>query len=367
MSSDQPVRLLLAVDSDVWGGAEACVGHLLTELPERFACTLLATTPVPERLAELARSRGALVLVPQVRGKTNVRDLLEVSRAMAQVRPDLVHVNQSAPTNNRHVLGLALARRLPTVVALHLWSPLQGGLQDVLLRRAYRRAAQVLTVSAELEAKLVDQLGVEPSRLRVVHNGVAPLPRAAGSGLPGTVRLGALGRLVHHKGFDVLVEAVRALLATGRQVELVVAGDGPERDALQRQAAGLPVRLVGPVSDGAAFLRDLDAFVLPSRAEGLPLALLEAMTAGLPAVVTDVGDVAAAVRGTAIVVPPDDVAALTAGLSALLDDPSRRAILGAAARELALREHTAVAMASATAGAYDDALALHAGRRGTQR
>lgn len=355
MSGRPDVRLLLAVDSAVWGGAEACVGHLLTELPERFRCSVLATAPVPDRLAELARRRGELHVVTPVRGKTHVAGLREVAQVLAHVRPDLVHVNQSEPANNRHVLGLALARRVPTVVALHLWSPLLGGLQDRLLKRAYRGARGVLTVSAELEHALVHQVGVDPARLRVVPNGVVPLPPAVGSG-GGPLRIGGLGRLVHHKGFDVLVDAARRLVEQGEDVEVVVAGDGTARQALERQAAGLPVRFVGAVPDGGAFLSQLDLFVLPSRAEGLPLALLEAMSAGLPSVVTDVGDVAKAVSDTALVVPPGDLEALTGALSTLVRDPSRRAALGAAARELALREHTAAAMAAATAQAYDAAL-----------
>lgn len=351
------MRLLIGVDSSVWGGAEAHVATLLAELPDRFECTLLASAGVPERLAEAARDRGEVVLVPPVRGKTDLRGLRALAKALTAVRPGVVHVNQAAPTNNRHLLGVAIARRIPTVAVLHLWSPVaSSGLQAQVMRATYRRAAAVVVVSRDLRDRAVTELGVRPERAFVVRNGVDLLPAAAVRDAPAPLRVGALGRLVHHKGFDVLVEAVRRLGPEG-PVEVVLAGDGPEREALERAVAGLPVRLVGPVPSGAAFLAGMDAFVLPSRDEGLPLALLEALSCGLPSVVTDVGDVREAVGAAALVVPPDDPAALAAALAALAD-PDLRARLSGAGRQRVGERYTAAAMAAATADVYDAAVRL---------
>jgi hypothetical protein len=107
----------------------------------------------------------------------------------------------------------------------------------------------------------------------------------------------ALGRLTAQKGFDVLLEAVRRLVADGVRLQLLLGGEGRERRALERQAAGLPVRFTGFEAEPRRLFAQADVFALPSRVEALPLVLVEAVSAGLPAVATDVGDVREALGG----------------------------------------------------------------------
>jgi glycosyltransferase involved in cell wall biosynthesis len=110
----------------------------------------------------------------------------------------------------------------------------------------------------------------------------------------------------------------------------------------------LPVEFRGFVRDVPAFLRELDLFCLPSRREALPLALLEAMAAGLPCVATDVGDIRAAVGDAVLLVPPEDDRALAAALDSLLGDPERRVALGRRARQRAVSHLDADLMARRT-------------------
>jgi glycosyltransferase involved in cell wall biosynthesis len=121
--------------------------------------------------------------------------------------------------------------------------------------------------------------------------------------------------------------------------------DGAE---LARRGRDLPVRWHGFVSDVPAFLGELDLFCLPSRREAMPLALLEAMAAGLPCIATDVGAVRASVGDAAVVVPPADPAALAAALAELLADPDRRQELGRRARAHAVEHFDADVMARRT-------------------
>ncbi len=168
--------------------------------------------------------------------------------------------------------------------------------------------------------------GAPPERVHVVRNGVdtavfhpadTPAPRKD------PVRIGALGRLVEQKGFDILIDALPRVLAE-RAVELVIVGEGELRADLERQAAGLPVTLPGAL-DGpgavAGFLRGLDLFVMPSRYEGLPNAVLEAMACAVPVVATDVAGMREAVGDGARLVAPQDPAALAKAIVAGLDDP----------------------------------------------
>jgi len=145
----------------------------------------------------------------------------------------------------------------------------------------------------------------------------------------------ALGRLSPEKGQDVLLEAFSRLPADEHR-HLLLAGDGALRPVLERRAAALGerVRLLGWRDDPWALLGAADVFVLPSRREGLPIALLEALAVGLPVVATHVGAVGEVLAGGACghLVEPDDAAALAAALAEVLGDGKVRARLGEAGR-----------------------------------
>ena len=171
-----------------------------------------------------------------------------------------------------------------------------------------------------------------PGRVHVVRNGVDTTvfhPTADGAVRPPLegrpARVGALGRLVHQKGFDVLVDAVPYVQGK-RDVEVVVAGEGELRAELEQQAAGLPVSFPGSVSGSPAvadYLRGLDLFVLPSRYEGLPNVVLEALACGVPVVATAVPGMAEATGSAARLVRPDDPLALAEAIIESLDEPPR--------------------------------------------
>ena len=127
----------------------------------------------------------------------------------------------------------------------------------------------------------------------VIPNGIDRavfFPKAAEAGASSSpIRVGSLGRLVALKGFDVLVEAVR-LMAPDANLVFEVVGEGPERAHLESLAAGLPITFAPPIADRtevADFLRSLDLFVLPSKAEGLSNVILEAVSCGVPVVAYD--------------------------------------------------------------------------------
>ena len=355
------VRLTFLVDSPTWGGAETYVASLLRRLPDRFTCTLVATEPVPAPLAAAAEGHGRLVAVGPVGSRR--RRAPALYRAVAATRPDLVHVNLVDPDTNRVLLAVAGAGRAPAVATAHMTGTIASGPGRAALALIYRQLAAVVAVSVEIRDLLAARLGLPPGLIRVVRNGVEPLapaPKRLTTG-PGPLLVGGVGRLTRQKGFDLLVEATRRLIQEGWPVEVRLAGAGREQDRLAAAAAGLPVHLAGFTDDVPGFLAALDVFCLPSRAEGLPLALLEAMMAGLPCLATAVGEIPAAVGGAALVVPPGDVDALTEALRRLLGDPDLRAELAGRARALAVREFDVAAMVAATMGVYD---AVLAGRRG---
>jgi glycosyltransferase involved in cell wall biosynthesis len=177
--------------------------------------------------------------------------------------------------------------------------------------------------------------------------------------LDGPVVLGTLARLDPIKGLDLLLDAAASL----PQARVLVVGEGPLREELEAQAQRLGladrVELRGWVDDAPACLGEMDLFVLPSRNEGFPLSIVEAMLVGLPVVAADVGSVTEAVRDgeTGLVVPPDDLPALRRALEGLVTDAAERARLGDAGRQVASDRFTASVMAASFVELYEELLA----------
>jgi glycosyltransferase involved in cell wall biosynthesis len=263
-------------------------------------------------------------------------------------------------------LFLARLRRVPVVLHVH-GAGFDGFLADLgpiagaLARWAARRAARVVVLSEEWHRRLAPRL--PGSRLSVIANGIAPLPIAGSPDRADqAVRVLFLGSLGRRKGAPELIEAMAEL---PERVRLVLAGGDEDPGATAKaraQAEGLRitprVRFAGTVlgADKGALLRDSDIFALPSRAEGLPMALLEAMAAGLPVVTTPVGGIPSLIRDgeTGLLVPAGSPRAMAKALGRLAADPDLRRRLGEAGRELATARYGVERAAAAWLALYLD-------------
>jgi glycosyltransferase involved in cell wall biosynthesis len=213
-----------------------------------------------------------------------------------------------------------------------------------------RRAAAVVALGPDARRALQRHLFVPAERVTEIPNAVqaADFPLAGDGdrhaardalGLPdddGVPVVAYVGALVEEKR---VATAVRAVAGTGAR--LLVAGVGPEETSLRAEAGrcGLDARFVGQLPEVRWAYAAADVVVLPSRTESMPAALIEAGLCGRPVVATAVGDVPFVVERdvTGLLVPPGDEGALGAALGELLADPSRRAAMGAAARERCVR------------------------------
>ena len=170
-----------------------------------------------------------------------------------------------------------------------------------------------------------------------------PVAARARVGLPERRTLGIVATLRDWKGHEYLFDAIALDRAAWVDWNVVVVGDGPYRDRLDRRLAALrivdAVRFAGQQEDVVPWFQALDLFALPSYGEeGVPQAIMQAMACGVPVVSTTVGAITEAVEDgvTGRVVAPRDAAALAAGLAQLRDDPALGARLAAAARARAL-------------------------------
>jgi len=257
------------------------------------------------------------------------------------------------------LLGLLLARHdgLPAVCWQHA-AYLKTG--NRLLLRAMQARARLWVADSDCVADLtLRRLKVPRERLCVwpifAADPAAPQATPWQPGQP--LRIGSLGRLHPVKGYDILVAALARLRADGFRppmpMEIIIAGEGRERDALARQiaAAGLAglVHLPGFAPQPRGFLASLHLYVQPSRSEGFCIAMHEAMQAGLPTLVSAAGEMPRSVveAVTGRVVPPGDAERLAAALQELLACPERLAEMGRAARERVLGRFSRAAFTAA--------------------
>ena len=201
------------------------------------------------------------------------------------------------------------------------------------IRRHYGRLDALTVLSSEDLRDYAELLG---DRVRQIPNPVEELDGGVSDGSAKVVV--AAGRLNVQKGFDLLIEAWRPVAERHPDWTLRIYGSGPERDGLERRAAGLPVELPGRTDALGAAMAAGSLFALSSRWEGFGLVLVEAMGKGLPVVSFDCprgpSDIVSPGED-GLLVPPEDVPALTAALLELIEDPATRGRMASAARTTA--------------------------------
>ncbi|MFP8967988.1 glycosyltransferase family 4 protein [Pokkaliibacter sp. CJK22405] len=263
--------------------------------------------------------------------------LLQQLRQLKQQSRPLVLVSHNFKAQ---MLGTAAATllRLPLIVTQHGFTPTSSK------QRLYRRLSlalchwpQVRAVAcvSSLLAKQHRQWRIAASKLHVMTNALpASEPQSSKHGVSsvsrGSLRLGYAGRLSHEKGPDLLLQALPQLMLRFPQLQVDLVGDGPLRATLEEELSQLQwgnrVTLSGYQENIADWLLGLDLLVMPSRTEGTPMILLEAMQAGCPVVAFAVGGIPDVLnQDSGWLVPAEDVQALGAALiSALTDDAARQ-------------------------------------------
>ena len=209
---------------------------------------------------------------------------------------------------------------------------------------------RVIAVSAGVADFLAKHELVPRRKIEVIANGVdttlfvqaSPAARQRARealGLkPDDFVAGSLGRLAPEKNFIVLADVARQC----PDIHFVIGGTGPEEQALQRAMRGLGnMHLAGEITDRAAFYMALDAFVLPSLHEALPMTVLEAMAAGIPVVASNLEGVASALAGHGLLVKPGDAKEIASSLRVLRDRPEQGAAMAVEARRRVEEEFSA--------------------------
>jgi glycosyltransferase involved in cell wall biosynthesis len=353
-------RLLVYTDATSFGGAEASLGNLIGALHPDIETAVLGTDATIVDAIAARRPSTPTHLVPPVRDKRDLGPIVAHVRALRRLRPDICQLNLRTPYSCQYGLLAAHSARGVRVVAVeHLPFGTQHPVTRWLKRLSSRPLAAHVAVG-EHAARLIEQEArLRAGSVRTIYNGVPDdrierLPRLA----EGLV-VGSVGRLDEQKAYDVLIAALPSL----PDVTVVLVGDGPARAKLEELARhhGVADRVIftGWQAEARRYLGGFDVFVLPSRYEGFPLSIIEAMLACLPVVATDVGSVSECVLAgeTGAVVPPDDGKRLAETIWMLLESADLRMRMGEQGRERAISLFSVDAMARSYEQLYAEILA----------
>jgi glycosyltransferase involved in cell wall biosynthesis len=363
-------RVLFMLGSVAGGGAERVVSHLVKHLDrEQFDARVGLLWRHGEYLDEFVESD--LVVARLAQGWIPYRDPprwwqllpslalvpLQQREIVRRFRPHVVvTVTKSMNIAARFSLPLAGRRSLTWIVREgnntgamidnESGARWQRALQNLAVRTAYRSADRVVAISDGVGDALSQRFHIDRTRVRTIHNAVdvaVVQARAAETvrDLPNMPFIVAAGRLVHQKGFDVLIRAFAGKLA-GREVALVILGEGPERGALQQltDRLGLEkrVQLMGFRSNPWSYFARAAAFVCSSRWEGFGNVIIEAMACGTPIISTDCdfGPREIVRHGdSGLLVPAGNVEALGDAMRSVVEDRLRAARLADGARQRA--------------------------------
>lgn len=332
---DTPMRILQILHNRKFGGAEQHLVQLCEGL-RAAGHQVEAAVPRGSWVWQRLEEAGFVLHDFDFRAHYDLPALLRLWRLIRRGRFDLVHT---------HLVRAAFYGRVACRIG---GTPLVSSVHDLLTWKNYPRAGQLIAVSEAVRGNLVAR-GFEAGRIKVVFPGARDCSLGAARdrlraetrlalGLaPDELALFMVGRVAQVKGHDVALDAFGRLQGrTARPVRLFFAGQETDWGAaLHAGAASRLATWLGRRDDVPRLLAAADIILQPSRSEGLPLALMEAASAGCAMVASRVGGVPEVIEdgGSGLLVPPDDAAALADAIARLAADPALAEALGRSARK----------------------------------
>lgn len=344
-----PHRVLLLITELDPGGAEKQLFHLATGLDRaRFEPRVVCLRGFGE-VGQALRRAGVPAESLGMKRKWDMRAPFRLRRVLKEWKPDVIH----SFLFHANMLGRVVARRAGVPVVIGSVRVCETRRHHLLMDRLTQGQMDCETCVCDAVREYTErEAGIDPRKLVTVRNGVE-LPALAGldRGRPEAL---FVGRLDAQKDVRTLLAAWALVRKRVPQAQLTVVGTGPQEAELR----ALPVEGVtweGFQADVAPFYRRARVLVLPSRWEGLPNVVLEAMSWAVPVVATAVGGSVELVREgvTGHLVPPGDAPSLADPLASLLDQPEAARRMGEAGRGVVEREYTMAAMVEANEGVYE--------------
>lgn len=337
-------RIVIVTTELGMGGAERCVAHVAVGLdPSKYAVQVVALAPRPEppKDALVRRLEEANIPLTFLNCRTKWQFFSAISQLKQLFRNAEVDIVWSFLFHANIVAAIA-SRGLDVQRLQSLRVVEQGTWRRKLQAWATKSTDRVLCVSNGVRRFAAETLRVDAPKLIVIPNGIDTdtiTPTTYAEPVDRKHRLIAVGRLDPQKDYSSMLAAVSVVLPKFPRWELVIVGDGQDRDVIESDAMmhGVldQVRLVGWQPDVSAWLRDAEVYLLTSRWEGMPNALIEAMAHGLPVITTDVEGVDELLPDSLArqVYTIQQIASGETDLVDLMEEPALRQELGVANRQ----------------------------------
>lgn len=377
-------KVIFVITKSVWGGAGKYVYDLATNLPTDCFDVAVAAGGSGSLFEKLRAAGVRTIHIPELDRDIHIgkdsRSFGTLLRLFLDEQPDIVHLNSPKVGGlgalAARIAGFWLHKKMLIIFTVHGWAFIED-------RPLFWRIRIFLAswTSAFLQDKIIlinsrdyaiAQRFIPHRKLCLIFNGINEtnfLPREEARRFlskriqkpihANTLVIGAIAELTGNKGLDYLIDAVKHKNNTGFKVLII--GDGEERKPLEQQIGNLHLEttifLLGFVPDAAHYLSGMDIFVLPSTKEGLPYAVMEALTVGLPIIASNVGGIPDLIshNETGILAPPKNPEALAEAIQSLIQNPQQRMALGKRAREVVRTKFSLRAMLEQTQHLYETA------------
>ena len=350
------IRILYVIDALEFGGGERGFSQLSTGIDKKRFKTYLAAHP-ESKLEEMARLDNISFIPIDMDRKVNFKTIAQLLRIVNQHQ---IHIVHSMGARADFFARMAV-RKLPKIsLVCTVAMPVEGFdigfirkiIYKIADRFSSRYVTQFIAVSKALKDQLIRKRKIHSDRITVVHNGVELDQYNPGMDASEKIRLllgitddypiiGAIGRLVHQKGYSHFLQAAKQVYVEKKYVRFVIVGHGPEEDNLKSMAKSLGISHVctfaGLRRDIPELLSTFEVFVLSSVLEGLPRIVIEAMAMGRPIVATDIDGVREELEDgiTGLLVPPENSDSLAKSIIDLLTDKDKSVQMGINARRVA--------------------------------
>lgn len=375
-TNDRPLRVVHAIDSLRLGGAESLLATLVRELDRAGGVQSFVFANDPHgaepKLVEAIERHGGELVMGQNHPIYDPRVAAQVVKLARRAEADVIHSQLCVANVGSRLAAHAVRRPHITTVVTTPGPLMEDSRARALADAGTSRLSRILVaVSPSVADEYSRYARVSPRRFRVVPNAPAAERPAQFEREAMRARLApnathivaTVARLQVEKGIDELIEATALLAPRAPGVHVVVAGGGPEEARLRAVVAdrelGDHITLLGHTPDVSSVLAASDVFCLPSRNEGLPVSLLEAMMFGLPSVATSVGGIPGLVTDgeSGLLVPARHPAALAAALERLVTDEELARRIGAAAASVVDAQYSPAAVARSYRALYEEVAA----------
>jgi glycosyltransferase involved in cell wall biosynthesis len=366
-----PLNVLHIIGTLQLGGAESQVATLAQALNnERYTVSVCCLHREGAQ-ANVLRNKGINVVSFNMRLRYWPVTVYRLYRLIKQLNVQIVHTHlYDSGIWGRLVGKLAGA---PVIMTTEHGMTLWKKSHHLILERFVNQFTdKIIAVSEDIRRRRIEHEGVPPEKIITIPNAVN-IEQFSQASARNKIRkqlnldsyapvVGAVARLVPPKRLDYLLAAARLVCQAAPQARFIIIGDGPLRQELENQAAELKevgcVQFLGSRQDIPDLLSALDIFVLSSEREGLPVAMLEAMAASVPVVVTGVGGIPEVIRDgqNGLLVPPHEPERLAQAILNLIGDPGLRRNLAEQGLKTVNAHFSANAVSRQIIALYDDLL-----------